>query len=74
MTLALDATATSPGHLRLATESGALLADVGVRSDEPLKLVTAVVHAGGELRLAATLTSEKVGTVVVTDLGMTKER
>jgi hypothetical protein len=58
--LALDATASAPARLRLATAAGAILADVAVPPGAPLHVVTAVVHAGGPLRLVATVTGATV--------------
>jgi hypothetical protein len=63
--LALDASASAPVRLRLATAAGALLADVAVPPGAPLHVVTAVVHAGGPLRLVATVSGQAGATVLV---------
>ncbi|HVU49699.1 MAG TPA: hypothetical protein VHL80_03370, partial [Polyangia bacterium] len=60
-----EATASAPARLRLATAAGAPLADVAVPPGGALHVVTAVVHAGGPLRLVATVTSDAGGTVLV---------
>jgi hypothetical protein len=51
------AEAEAPARLRVATAAGALLADVAVPPGAPLHVVTAVIHAGGPLRLSATVSS-----------------
>ena len=71
--LALDATASAPAHLRLATASGAALAELDVGPGAPLAIVTAVVHAGGPLRLVATSTSSVAATVVLGDARLDRE-
>jgi hypothetical protein len=58
-------TSPAPARLRLATPAGALLADVAVPPGAPLHVVTAVVHAGGPLRLVATVTGDAAVTVLV---------
>jgi 4-amino-4-deoxy-L-arabinose transferase-like glycosyltransferase len=65
--LALDATASAPARLRLATASGAILADVAVPPGAPLHVVTAIAVApgAGALRLAAIVTSDVPATLLV---------
>ncbi|HEY2729624.1 MAG TPA: hypothetical protein VGK52_06750 [Polyangia bacterium] len=64
-TFALDATASAPARLRLATTSGALIADVTVAAGMPLPIVAAVTHRGGPLRLVITVTSAAGATVLL---------
>ena len=77
--LALDATAEAPAdapvHLRLATADGAAVAELDLPPGATLPIVTVVVHAGGPLRLVATLTSARpvTTTVVVSDARLARE-
>jgi hypothetical protein len=63
--LRLAGAASAPVHARLTLESGALLADVALAGGKPFEIVTVVVHPGGVLRLAATLTSDASSTLLV---------
>jgi hypothetical protein len=71
--LTLEVTASAPARVRLATAAGALLADVAVPAGAALHVVTAVVHAGGPLLLAATVTSEAPTTVLVSGVRLDHE-
>jgi hypothetical protein len=65
--------AESPVRLRVATEAGALLADVAVPAGAPLHVVTALVHPGGEPRLVLTATSATAATVLINDSRLERE-
>jgi 4-amino-4-deoxy-L-arabinose transferase-like glycosyltransferase len=64
---------SAPARLRVATEGGALLADVAVTPGAALPIVTAVAHAGGPLRLTATVTSGAPATILVSDVRLDRE-
>jgi hypothetical protein len=75
-TLSFNVTAlapSGPARLRVATTSGAPLADVAVPPGAPLHVVTAVAHAGGPLRLVMTATSADGAAVVVSEARLVRE-
>src|SRR5262249_24156027 len=72
--LSFEATASAtPVRLRVATSVGAPLADVAVPPGQPLHVVTAVAHAGGPLRLVATVTGGAGATILVSDARLDRE-
>jgi hypothetical protein len=71
--LALDATAATPARIRLATARGELLADVAITPGAALHVVTAVAHAGGLLRLDATVSADAPATILVSDVRLERE-
>jgi 4-amino-4-deoxy-L-arabinose transferase-like glycosyltransferase len=71
--LTLKATATAPVHLRLSTTGDAPLAGVDVQPGRLLGIVTVVVHAGGTLRIAVSVTSEAPATVILSDARLDRE-
>ncbi len=71
--LTLDATAAAPAHLRLATAMGAAVAEIDLPAGAPVPIVTVVVHAGGPLRLVATLTSAVETHVILGDARLDRE-
>jgi hypothetical protein len=71
--LTLDATAVAPAHLRLATATGAAVAEIDLPASTPVPIVTVVVHAGGPLHLAATLSSAVETSAILSDARLDRE-
>ncbi|HSZ83511.1 MAG TPA: hypothetical protein VLA14_14580 [Polyangia bacterium] len=71
--LSLDATAAAPAHLRLAAATGAPVAEIDLPANTTVPIVTVVVHAGGPLHLAATLSSGVETSAVLSDARLDRE-
>jgi 4-amino-4-deoxy-L-arabinose transferase-like glycosyltransferase len=71
-TLSLAATATAPAQVRVTGARNAVVADVAMPA-ALTKVVTLVVHEGGDLRLSLRLTSGADAAIVISDVRLTSE-